>query len=701
MVDRLRCRRVVAIALVFCLDPALLKAADNEGSAPEELLVVGENGAASTRGRIISEEPDPISVLDQQALLGRAPSVLTEALREEPAVHIQATTTGQGSPYIRGLTGSAVLNLVDGMRLNHAIYRSSPNPYLALVDPYVVDQMTIVRGPQSVRYGSDGMGGVIEVISRRPKFDSDEWEFGGAFSARASSADEGLGGRAEIVGGKSGAGGRLGLTYFNANDLRSGSERQVPTAYDWFGVDAGFTFEFAPKNLSSLDFQYVRQPETPRYDQLVAGYGQDEPSSAVWNYEPLERLFVRAGHEVEDIATGVVDRLQFDFAYQHIQDGRRTRDLGSPVETREQNESELFGLLVRGTSLVSERLILEWGADAYQDEVGSSRRATNLLDDTSSLVPSRYPDGSTMDSYGIHLHAGYELVPTVKLTGGLRYSSFDIDVAATELTDRTQLDIDDVTAAVGVVWAVRPDVLLLTNFRNGFRAPNIFDLGTLGERPGNRFNIPSDDLDPEKLYSADLGVRLLGDRGQGELFAFYSDYEDKIESVFTGDTTPGGQDVVQSANVNEVTILGVEASGSYELRPDWLLQANLTWTWGEEQGPDGEMQPADRIPPLSGLLALRYDRNQRLWMEPFIRYAVKQDRLSNRDIRDPRIDPTGTDGWVTLNLRLGWRWSDRLFGTFALENITDKSYREHGSGLDAAGLNAIVSLQTNFGATSD
>jgi outer membrane receptor protein involved in Fe transport len=304
-----------------------------------------------------------------------------------------------------------------------------------------------------------------------------------------------------------------------------------------------------------------------------------------------------------------------------------------------------------------------------------------------------------MDSYGVHLHAGYELLSTLKLTGGLRYSSFDIDVAATELTDRKQLDIDDITAAVGLVWAVHPDVLLLTNFRNGFRAPNIFDLGTLGERPGNRFNIPSDDLDPEKIYSVDLGIRVLGDRGQGEVFAFYSDYQDKIESVFTGDTTPGGQDVVQSANVSEVSILGVEASGSYEVQPNWLLQANLTWTWGEEESPDGETQPADRIPPLSGLLGLRYDRNERLWVEPFIRYAAKQDRLSNRDIRDPRIDPTGTDGWATLNLRLGWRWSDRFFGTFALENITDKTYREHGSGLDAAGINAIVSFQTAFGAS--
>ena len=102
-----------------------------------------------------------------------------------------------------------------------------------------------------------------------------------------------------------------------------------------------------------------------------------------------------------------------------------------------------------------------------------------------------------------------------------------------------------------------------------------------------------------------------------------------------------------------------------------------------------------------GPQSVRYDRNERLWVEPFIRYAAKQDRLSNRDIRDPRIDPTRTDGWATLNLRLGWRSNERFFGTFALENITDKTYREHGSGLGAAGINAIVSFQTAFGSSGN
>jgi outer membrane cobalamin receptor len=70
----------------------------------------------------------PVQVIDAHALSERSPEVLTDALREAPNVHVQTTTVGQGSPYIRGSTGSAVLNLVDGMRLNHAIYRSSPNP---------------------------------------------------------------------------------------------------------------------------------------------------------------------------------------------------------------------------------------------------------------------------------------------------------------------------------------------------------------------------------------------------------------------------------------------------------------------------------------------------------------------------------------------------------------------------------------------
>jgi outer membrane receptor protein involved in Fe transport len=122
----------------------------------------------------------------------------------------------------------------------------------------------------------------------------------------------------------------------------------------------------------------------------------------------------------------------------------------------------------------------------------------------------------------------------------------------------------------------------------------------------------------------------------------------------------------------------------------------LTYTWAEEEFRDGRTVPADRIPPLNGQLGLFYRPMPRLWVEPFVRFAGRQDRLSDRDRVDPRINPEGTAGWATANIRLGWEITERFRARFVVENIFDQPYREHGSGINAPGINAIISLEARF-----
>jgi outer membrane receptor protein involved in Fe transport len=83
-------------------------------------------------------------------------------------------------------------------------------------------------------------------------------------------------------------------------------------------------------------------------------------------------------------------------------------------------------------------------------------------------------------------------------------------------------------------------------------------------------------------------------------------------------------------------------------------------------------------------------------VEPFLEYALSQHRLSGRDRTDPRVNPKGTPGWVTATLRLGWEVNEHLSARFAVENLFDKSYRQHGSGINAAGINAIATLEIHF-----
>ena len=108
--------------------------------------------------------------------------LMTDSLAAKPGVFLQQTTPGQGAPIIRGLKGSEVLHLVDGIRLNNAIFRNAPTQYMALIAPGTRDRIEVVRGAPASLYGSDAVGGVVQALSRIPVLD-DRGHQGDAFLA--------------------------------------------------------------------------------------------------------------------------------------------------------------------------------------------------------------------------------------------------------------------------------------------------------------------------------------------------------------------------------------------------------------------------------------------------------------------------------------------------------------------------------------
>ena len=181
-----------------------------------------------------------------------------------------------------------------------------------------------------------------------------------------------------------------------------------------------------------------------------------------------------------------------------------------------------------------------------------------------------------------------------------------------------------------------------------------------------------------------------------EAFAWYADYQDKISSRFTGQVTPEGRLVVQSDNLNSATLYGLESGMRWFASETLEFYATLNYTRGEESDPDGTTAPADRVPPLNGRAGLAWYAGTDWRLEPYVDFAGPQDRLSPRDDEDPRIDPEGTPGYGTLNLLVGWQPADQWALTLRLQNLGDKNYREHGSGIDAPGRNVGLSVDYLF-----
>ena len=114
---------------------------------------------------------------------------LPEALLDEPGIMVQKTAHGHGSPFIRGLTGYRTLLLVDGIRINNSVFRSGPNQYWTTVDIYSLERLEVVKGPASVLYGSDALGGVVNGITLSPVYSSED-TFGGRVLYRGASSEQ-------------------------------------------------------------------------------------------------------------------------------------------------------------------------------------------------------------------------------------------------------------------------------------------------------------------------------------------------------------------------------------------------------------------------------------------------------------------------------------------------------------------------------
>ena len=207
--------------------------------------------------------------------------------------------------------------------------------------------------------------------------------------------------------------------------------------------------------------------------------------------------------------------------------------------------------------------------------------------------------------------------------------------------------------------------------------------------------MPNPDLKPESVWSYDIGIKSSSGRWEAEAFLWYSDYQDKISSRFTGEVTPEGRLVVRSDNLNEVELWGFESGLRYAADEAFEVYAVLNYTHGKESD-GGDTVPADRIPPLNGRVGLVYRPREAIRLESYLDFAGKQDRLSPRDEADPRINPDGTAGWGTLNLLASWQATDRLELGLRLQNLGDKNYREHGSGIDAQGRNLGVWVNALF-----
>jgi len=672
--------RTLRLAWLVCLGCDVAPAAEE---TIDEILVT------ATRRTADKAELSPgITLIGGESV--RDLKLVTDSLDMRAGVFLQQTTPGQGAAIIRGLKGSAVLHLVDGLRLNNAIFRSAPTQYFALVPTSAVERIEVLRGTPASLYGSDAVGGVVQLVTRVPRFESPATEYRGELFAAYDSAELGRMLRGTVDAGHRELATSFSAEYLETGDRRTGGgERIGPSGFESRAARWLVTGRPADAHSWLFDLHWLEQPGTPRVDELVPGFGRTTPSSSEFLYAPNRRLFAHGRYVREAGARGL--DWNIDIAWQRVDDDRSSRDFEATERSRENNRSDLYGLVVSGSRTGDHGSWIA-GVETWIDTVSSARSSKSLIDGRVSARTPRFPDGSAIRRVAIFGNADRHLLRRNKLGGGLRVSHEDVSLAATPASPAASIRVTDVSGDVGWVFDATDVWQLVANAGFGFRAPNIFDLGTLGDRPGNRFNIPNPALGSERVVQLDAGIRYRGVRAQLEFMAYQLDYTDRITSVFTGGVTADGRDVVQSVNAAESKIRGFEAGANLALTDRITANAVLNYTWGEDRVSGLPAEPADRIPPLSGSFGMAWGGGD--WrIEGWLRFADAQDRLSQRDVADTRIDPNGTSGWGMLGARATWDCARDWQLALTADNVLDKRYRLHGSGLDAPGRGFALSLR--------
>ncbi len=640
--------------------------------------------------------PDAMSVTSRRDIEARPYTLFSQVLREEPGVLLQQTTTAQASPVIRGFTGQANLHLLDGVRLNTASWRAGPNQYFAWMPEGLVDRIEVVRGGGSVQYGSDALGGTVQLLSG-PVVAARATRLGGHLEISGASADGSVGGQADVAlqAGRSairaGGGGR------RVGDLRGGGGLDsraavtrflgLPSAvlgsrYRATGYDERSTYAVADIGAGRASvihalYTHHTQEGVNRYDRLLGGAG----------------LF-GSGFHPQTLDFGLIrysrpdwrgwDGISGTFSFNRQADGRFEQARPSSRLDRQRATTTAFGYQLQGHRAVGSRQQLTIGGDAYAESIGASRE---LVEPDGSIRIDRpdIPDGTSYTSLGVFVQHRADVLPErLTVRTGLRFGRFMFDTTA----DPRLGVIEDAVRSASVtfqassVLRVTDGLHLTTSVSRAFRAPNASDLGSIGLTGGGGFEITParaaamralagttvgsdgvstgrrvEDLRAEVVYQYELGLKARAGRLHGALNGFDLELFDFIQRralIFdrpvVGTAIAGFEIVRQDAaglayvaedprpvatrvNVDRARIRGFDVEAELRLGEAWTAGTYFSMANGRTL-PSGEY--VRRMAPPMGGARLRW-QGRRTWAEAVVGVAGAQRRLNGADLADARM----------------------------------------------------------------
>ncbi len=682
-------KTLLALALVH---PAI--AQESDSSALESLdptLITSSRLALA-----LEDTPYTAYELDRQFIDDQLIRSLPDALRNVPGVLIQKTAHGHGSPFIRGFTGRQNLLLVDGVRMNNSTWRNGPVQYWNTFDQLNIKQVEVIKSQGSVQYGSDAIGGTVNLLTKNSGFRDESGSFfHGMAHYRFDTNSESHVGRLETRFGQGEQWGvTLGTSLKDFGDIRDSAVGLMEgTGHPEQAYD--FKFEAALGESSTFTFahQYLNQDDVSRWHRTlnnpgwIHGNNVVQPGSFIADDYDQERSLTYA--RLEGTLDGhFIDRYRATLSYQKAQDS--TVQIRNATDIRRQNiDVETYGFDLSLESEIGPGTLV-YGLDYYRDEIDATGSRSNGNDNRPLA------DDSSYDLLGLFAQYRWSPIERLTITPGLRYSYARAELGeylANGTPTSSDNSWDDLVFEIRGLYQLDQSWSLFGGVSQAFRAPNLNDLTGNVVSGSGVTNLGSLSVEPEQTVTYELGARYNGDNLSLQIAGFYSELVGLIGRRVTGT----GAEVL--TNADDGYVFGVEAELAWRFARDWewrVFASAMDSQVETADAPNGE--PIRRSAPFMGGTSLRWTSPELpLWIEARIQAAASAGRLAAADIRDDtRFPSNGTPSYLIPSLYAGYQVSENLELTLALENLTDEDYRYHGSGQNEPGFNAIFGVTTRW-----
>jgi hemoglobin/transferrin/lactoferrin receptor protein len=739
-------RLIVSVLLFFGMSLELLAQSDTSSKQLQDVVIYANKFPTLSKNIVQRVVALTDKVLIQQQ--GNTADILTASGQ----VFVQKSQAGGGSPVIRGFEASRVLLMVDGVRMNSAIFRAGHLQNIITVDNMILDRVEIIYGPSSTLYGSDALGGVVNLFTKLPQLYKSNvaskkaaWKTDGNLVYRYGNGQNENRQHIDVNIANNKWAYLTSFTNSSFGDMRQGNKRT--TTYPDFGKRLFYVARenntdvvkdnsasvniqklsgynqtdflqkilYKPNENTShlLNVQISNSSDINRYDRLTET-SKGLPVYSEWYYGPQVRNLI--GYKLtKSQMNGYFQKLTTNVNYQHLEESRMARRFKSNDKEYRFEAVDMVGLnmdlLHQGKSSA-----LNIGVESYNNNVGSNAYRNNIASNVRSAIATRYSDGPTnMSNYALYAQHTQFLKGNWVLNTGLRLNNVHLNANFKDtalmhfpFTDANQNNTA-ITGNIGMAYNGADGLRVSFGASSGFRAPNVDDLTKVFDTRTGYVVVPNKDLKPEYTYNTELNVSKSTSTYSIGASLFYTWFKnalvvDKFKWNNASSILYQGvlSDVYATQNKAKAVVYGLNVVGSAKLTPNTILAATYTYTKGNYTiqkliGLNTEL-PLDHIPPSYGRIGLKHDL-KKFSAEIFTVFnGWKRIEDYNLNGEDNEIYATkdGMPAWQIWNINTNYQLTKKLNFSFQIENIADLNYRYFASGISALGRNYVVQVRYSF-----